>query len=144
MDALFECHAVRVHTAGGPAHAPFSSRGCSLNKTRLSTSALHSSCSLRPRHELVEIKELDFKGMFEHGKTDPDPKADPRFNVLIEELHAAMDEAFAKQTLIQQCLITNLCVGVTAWYRQMNSELRDLGVVVLDALRDELELKVRA
>jgi len=95
-------------------------------------------------HELVEIKELDFKGMFEHGKTDPDPKADPRFNVLIEELHAAMDEAFAKQTLIQQCLITNLCVGVTAWYRQMNSELRDLGVVVLDALRDELELKARA
>jgi len=95
-------------------------------------------------HELIEIKQLDFKSMFEHCKQEPDPKADPRFCALVGKLHATMEEAFATQRLIQQCLITNLCVGVTAWYRQMKPELRELGVAVLDALRDELELKARA
>jgi len=63
------------------------------------------------------------------------------FEELVTTLHKAMETAFKKHKQLQHCLFTNVCIGVTAWYRQLSEELQEKGRPVMDALRDKLRAK---
>jgi hypothetical protein len=81
--------------------------------------------------------ELNFEKIFKGGKGEEDPV----FKELVTTLHKAMETAFEKHKQLQHCLFTNVCIGVTAWYRQLSEELQKKGRPVMDALRDKLQAK---
>lgn len=86
--------------------------------------------------ELVEVKDVNWEDMFNSGRG----AEDDRFIELVRKMHNKMEDACNEQQM-KLCLITNVCLGVTAWYRQMEPDMREKGKVVLDALRDSLKQK---
>ena len=89
--------------------------------------------------KLPSGKAFDFKKIFEGGLGDKDPM----FEELVATLHNAMDTAFKKHKQLKHCLFTNVCIGLTAWYRQLSDELKEKGRPVMDALRDKLRAKAQ-
>ena len=81
--------------------------------------------------------ELNFEKIFKGGKGEEDPV----FKELVTTLHKAMETAFEKHKQLHHCLFTNVCIGLTAWYRQLSEELQKKGRPVMDALRDKLQAK---
>ena len=81
--------------------------------------------------------ELNFEKIFKGGKGEEDPV----FKELVTTLHEAMETAFEKHKQLRHCLFTNVCIGLTAWYRQLSKELQEKGRPVMDALRDKLRAK---
>jgi hypothetical protein len=87
--------------------------------------------------ELPKSGKLDFEKIFKGGLGEKDPM----FEELVATLHKAMETAFEKHKELQHCLFTSVCIGLTAWYRQLSNELREKGRPVMDALRDTLRAK---
>ena len=87
--------------------------------------------------ELPNSGKLDFEKIFKGGLGEKDPM----FEELVATLHKAMETAFEKHKELQHCLFTSVCIGLTAWYRQLSNELREKGRPVMDALRDTLRAK---